>query len=178
MEIRTFEQEHKLIPLEASLVQYENNEPLSFEANPDCCPVCLAYGYYSDSVRTETILKAHWIAHMKYGWRPDTIPMVSHRYAYHRTNTAKARTTRNRNRKRTPESARAKHERAKIRERAEARRSALVETPYGLDRLDITPMSESARVWLHNNYYGPYWTPTPSLLWESPPKCRCHNEVG
>ena len=74
--IGTFETENSLIPLEASLVKYENNEPLSQEANPDCCPVCLAYGYYSDSIRTETILKAHWIAHMKYGWRPGPAAMM------------------------------------------------------------------------------------------------------
>ena len=177
MEIRTFETEHNLIPLEASLVKYENNESLSQEANPDCCPVCLAYGYYSDSIRTETILKAHWIAHMKYGWRPDTISMLGHRHAYHRTNTAKARTTRARNKRRTPESARRKRERAKIRRRAEAHQVQRAETPYGLDRIDITPQSESAAIWLHNNYFGPYWTPTPNLLWETPPKCRCHNEV-
>lgn len=151
--IGTFENENKLIPLEASLVKYENNEPLSQEANPDCCPVCLVYGYYSDSIRTETILKAHWIAHMKYGWRPDTIPMVGHRYAYHRTNTAKARTTRERNRKRTPESARAKRERARILARAEARCVERVKTPYGLDVMDITPMSKSAARWAEKNLF-------------------------
>ena len=151
--IGTFENENKLIPLEASLVKYENNEPLSQEANPDCCPVCLVYGYYSDSIRTETILKAHWIAHMKYGWRPDTIPMLGHRYAYHRTNNAKARTTRERNRRRTPEKARAKRERARIRARAEARRVERVKTPYGLDVMDITPMSKSAARWAEKNLF-------------------------